>query len=88
MSRMRGERCDVQVRGGVPWRFHWRGRWYRVLERAGTWVESSSWWGRAPGPSEWRFWRVSALSGDGFPGTYELSHEPDTDQWWLVRVMD
>lgn len=47
-------------------------------------------------PIEQEVWRVAAVAGHQryrspasvVPGVYDLVHESDSQQWWLVRVWD
>ncbi|MFM8895235.1 MAG: DUF6504 family protein [Actinomycetales bacterium] len=94
------ERLQVDVDGtGVPSRFRWRGRWYRVEQVHAYWVEAGPWWSdRAPSArvslgssagwvSERRsIWRVEALAHTGYRGVYDLAS--GADGWQLMQVMD
>jgi hypothetical protein len=106
MAKLHRDVCRVEVAGpgtapddGVPVRFQWAGRSYRVVEVLANWMEAGSWWGartnvsgtlRGARPVERRVWRV--VAGSRFEseatGIYDLVHESGSGRWWLTRVWD
>ena len=92
-------RDSVEVRltaAGVPLRFRWRGRIYRLGAEPVRWFERRPWWAEQARMSrghgvgvELLVWRVQArLAGNPRAEllTFELSYEPDTDAWWVRKV--
>ena len=66
---------------GTPTAFHWRGRWYCVVERLDEWVYRTPWW--VDGGEERFFYRVRVAEG----GVFELAVGPDRGVR-LYRVFD
>ncbi|MQA86915.1 MAG: nucleotidyltransferase [Streptosporangiales bacterium] len=91
MSRVYGEPVDVVVSGGRPVRFVWRGQLYVVRRVLEHWVTTREWRRRvdreAEGPTERRFWRIEAVTGDQV-GVYELRLDTATGRWLLSRAWD
>lgn len=78
---------QVQVIGGVPQRFRWRGRRFEVRQVLTYWVEIGPWWRVGAGTScESTFWRVEAHVAGGAVGVYDLCVAADC--WLLTRVID
>jgi Family of unknown function (DUF6504) len=86
---------EVQVNGGRPSRFVWRGRLYTVLavvERPREPATTTAAGGAdvdAPEHDhriEWRCWRVTASPAKNVPAVaFRLCHDPAADRWQLTR---
>ncbi|HNE89536.1 MAG TPA: DUF6504 family protein [Actinomycetota bacterium] len=77
---------------GAPEQFVWRGRLYRVQHVLQQWDTSVTWWkdvATAPNGTDLRTWRVEAAAGRcDTPGVYELSFDPVSSRWYLLRTYD
>jgi hypothetical protein len=88
-----GGAVDVKCAGGgVPAQFIWRDRLYRVNHVLQQWDTSTIWWqdvSATPTGSDRRTWRVEASAGRcEAEGVYELSFDPVSDRWHLLRALD
>ncbi|MEZ5185878.1 MAG: DUF6504 family protein [Candidatus Nanopelagicales bacterium] len=97
MSRIYGRAAgviDVRCAGGsgAPEQFIWRERLYRVNQVLQRWDRSSAWWKdirTKPTGCDVQTWRVEASAGrSAAEGVYELSFDPGTGQWYLLRTVD
>lgn len=96
MSRLLHEACRVTLARTTaqlsqqqiaPQRFRWRHTNYRVESVLLFWLSSGPWW-RSGQVQEQPWWRVLATSFSGETGIYELTRQPENDNWWLMRVWD
>lgn len=75
-----------------PEHFLWRDRLYTVCDVLDRWYTSPAWWSDLDEPlqhDDWQVWRVTAAAGrTGTPGVYEVTFQPQRQQWFLTRVMD
>ena len=96
MSRSYGRAAgavDVKRDGAeVPAQFIWQERLYRVNHVLQQWDTSAVWWRDVaviPTGADLRTWRVEASAGRcDTPGVYELSFDPVSGQWYLLRAFD
>jgi len=91
MKRYREALDEVEVDGGVPVAFRWRGRRHEVLQVLGHWHEDAGWWQRSGGAvleiERTDLWRVEvATATDGGRGIHELVRRGGG--WRLDRVWD
>jgi len=80
-------RIDAPVRvvldrsGTKPAAFLWERRCYRVRRVEACWKQMGSWW---DGEGERTCFRVAVEAA----GIYELAHDHETGQWFLMGVLD
>ena len=88
MSRSYGRAAgavDVKRDGAeAPAQFIWQERLYRVNHVLQQWDTAV-----IPTGADLRTWRVEASAGRcDTPGVYELSFDPVSGQWYLLRAFD
>lgn len=94
MSRLHRADRSVHVKcaSGRPEQFIWRDRLYRVNEVLQQWERTSVWWKdvrTTPTGADVQTWRVEASAGRcDRAGVYDLSFDPTSDQWYLIRTFD
>jgi hypothetical protein len=75
-----------------PEQFLWRNRLYRVNQVLQQWERSAVWWKdvrTTPTGRDHQTWRVEASAGRcDAEGVYELSLDPASGQWYLLRTFD
>lgn len=83
-------KCSAGV--GAPEQFLWRDRLYRVNQVLQKWDRSAVWWKDVRTPPTGRdhqTWRVEASAGRyAAEGVYDLSFDPGSGQWHLLRTFD
>lgn len=89
MKRYREALDEVEIDGGAPVAFCWRGRRHQVLQVLGHWHEDAGWWRRSGGAvlevERTDLWRVEVIA-DGGRGIHELVQRGTG--WRLDRVWD
>lgn len=81
---------------GVPLRISWRGCDYRLVAEPQCWFERRKWWdenlrvprGVGAGMVDYEMWRleVTQVAGHGPTWSVDVSFDPQSTRWRLVRV--
>lgn len=81
---------------GMPLRVKWQGQEYRLVAEPERWFERRKWWdenlriprGIGAGMADYEMWRLqlAPAMGGGAPHSVDLSFDPQSERWRLVRI--